>query len=69
MGMILDFLFGKSPKIFDEKGCVRHDLPKEKWDAWNARYQQGAEYNWRNHTGTRAPADFGKQFTQPQSKS
>ena len=69
MGMILDFLFGKSPKIFDEKGRVRHDLPKEKWDAWNARYQQGAEYNWRNHMGTRAPAGLGKQSNQQQSKS
>lgn len=63
MGMILDFLFGKSPKIFDEKGRVRHELPKEKWDAWGARYQQGAEYNWRNHTGVRATSG------QPQSTS
>ncbi len=54
MSMILDFLFGKSPKIFDEKGRVHHELPKEKWDLWNARYQQGAEYNWRNHTGMKA---------------
>lgn len=54
MGKVLDFLFGRSPKIFDKNGEVRHDLPKEKWDAWNQRYQQGAEYNWRNHTGTKS---------------
>lgn len=55
MSKILDFLFGKDPKIFDRDGKVRHDLPKSKWDNWNNRYQQGAEYNWRNHTGTKGP--------------
>lgn len=54
---LLDFLFGKAPKIFDADGTVRHDLPKEKWDAWAARYLRGDEYNWRNHTGTRAQKD------------
>lgn len=54
MGKILDILFGKSPKIFDKDGKVRHELKKEQWAAWNNRYQQGSEYNWRNHTGTKA---------------
>lgn len=56
MGKILDFLFGKSAKIFDEKGNIRHDFDQEKWQKWDKRYQAGAEYNWRNHTGTRAGA-------------
>lgn len=54
MGKILDFLFGKSPKIFDKDGTVRHHLPKEKWEAWQARYLQSEEFNWRNHAGVRA---------------
>lgn len=51
---VFDFLFGKTPAIFDKDGSVRHDLPKEKWDAWKDRYQNGDEYNWRNHAGMRA---------------
>lgn len=54
MGKLLDVLFGKTPKIFDKDGSVRHQLPKEKWDAWQARYLQNEEYNWRNHSGVRA---------------
>jgi hypothetical protein len=54
MGRILDFLFGKEPKIFDKDGTVRHNLPKEKWDAWQARYLQSEEYNWHNHAGVKA---------------
>lgn len=64
MGIILDFLFGKSPKIFDKDGSVRHDLPSEKWKKWDNRYQQGSEYNWRNHTGTKAPQDPARNKTQ-----
>ena len=64
MGFILDFLFGRKPKIFDKDGSVRHDLPKEKWTAWNNRYQQGTEYNWRNHTGMRAPQEPTRPKTQ-----
>ena len=60
MGTILDFLFGKSPKIFDKNGKVRHELKKEQWANWDNRYQQGSEYNWRNHTGTKANIDKGK---------
>ncbi len=57
MGMtqkIFDFLFGKDPDIFAEDGSVRHKLPKEKWEAWQNRYQLDPEYNWKNHTGMKA---------------
>lgn len=56
LNKVLDFLFGKEPPIFDKDGSVRHDLPKEKWESWHRRYMGGEEYNWRNHTGTRAGA-------------
>ncbi|MCB0411546.1 MAG: hypothetical protein KDD22_03420 [Bdellovibrionales bacterium] len=56
LNKLMNFLFGKEPEIFDENGRVRHNLPKEKWDAWNQRYMGGEEFNWRNHTGTRAGA-------------
>ncbi len=52
MGKILDFLFGKDPDIFDEKGQVCHKLPKKKWDAWYNRTKTDPSYNWRNHIGT-----------------
>jgi hypothetical protein len=64
MSKILDFLFGKSPQIFDKDGSVRHDLPKSKWEAWNNRYHQGSEYNWRNHTGMKAQGDSNRAKTQ-----
>ncbi|MCB0414217.1 MAG: hypothetical protein KDD50_07780 [Bdellovibrionales bacterium] len=54
MGTILDFLFGKSPKIFDKDGNVQHNLPKEKWENWQKRYTSNPQYNWQNHTGTTA---------------
>jgi hypothetical protein len=63
---LLDFLFGKSPKIFDKDGRVRHELPKTKWENWNNRYQMGAEYNWRNHVGMKAG---GEKRTNSQGKS
>jgi len=47
----LDFLFGKDPDIFDDKGQVLHKLPKKKWEAWHNRTKLDPEYNWRNHTG------------------
>lgn len=53
---ILNFLFGKDPEIFDERGRVYHKLPKKKWDDWMNRYIQGSEYNWREHTGQQAGA-------------
>lgn len=49
---VLDFLFGKDPDIFDERGNVLHKHPKKKWDAWHNRIKLDANYNWRHHTGT-----------------
>ncbi len=46
-----DFLFGKDPDIFDEKGRVQHKLPKKKWDAWHQRTKVDPSHNWRGHTG------------------
>lgn len=46
-----DFIFGKDPDIFDDKGNVSHKLPKKKWDAWQNRLKNDPQYNWRNHTG------------------
>ena len=48
---VTDFLFGKDPEIFDEKGTVHHKLPKKKWDDWQSRYIKGQDYNWRSHKG------------------
>jgi hypothetical protein len=56
MGMLStigDFLFGKAPEIFDNKGEVCHKLTKRTWDAWNNRIKMNPEYNWRNHVGLR----------------
>ena len=49
-----DFLFGKDAEIFDDNGNVVHRHPKKKWEAWQNRLKTDPEYNWRNHTGTRA---------------
>ncbi len=46
-----DFLFGKAPNIFDPDGTIRHNLPRERWDAWGNRYLKGEDYNWRHHKG------------------
>lgn len=51
-----NFLFGKDPDIFDDKGNVLHKLPKKKWDDWNNRIIKGSDYNWREHKGTQAGA-------------
>lgn len=51
-----NFLFGKDPDIFDDKGNVLHKLPKKKWDDWNNRIVKGSEYNWREHKGSQAGA-------------
>ena len=51
---VIEFLFGKPPQIFDEDGQVRHQLPKEKWEAWHNRYTKNPEFNWRQHTGLKA---------------
>ncbi|MFN8847710.1 MAG: hypothetical protein ACK5V3_17620 [Bdellovibrionales bacterium] len=47
----LDFLFGKDPDIFDERGRVMHKFPKKKWESWNNRIKLDPNYNWRHHTG------------------
>lgn len=49
-----NFLFGKDPDIFDEKGNVLHQHPKKKWESWSNRFKADPQYNWRNHVGTRA---------------
>ncbi len=49
MKAIGDFLFGKDPDIFDEKGNVRHKFPEEKWQKWNERLSGNPEYDWRKH--------------------
>lgn len=54
MGRVLDFLFGKSPNVFDQSGRIAHQLPNQKWKLWNDRYQAGEDYNWKNHTGRKA---------------
>ena len=46
-----DFLFGKDPDIFDEKGGVRHKFTDKKWQEWNARFKNNPEYDWRQHKG------------------
>lgn len=61
---VTDFLFGKDPEIFDDKGSVQHKLPKRKWDDWQNRYVKGQEYNWRTHKGTEA----GLNQNQPTTK-
>lgn len=58
---IIDFLFGKEPDIFDDKGRVIHKLPKKKWDDWNDRLVKGKDYNWREHTGASAGAETQKK--------
>lgn len=49
MGAILDFLFGKDAKIFDETGRVRHNFPDKKWNDWNDRFRGNSAYDWRHH--------------------
>jgi len=53
---VADFLLGKDPDIFDDKGRVLHKLSKKKWDDWNNRIVKGSEYNWREHQGVNAGA-------------
>lgn len=57
-----NFMLGKDPDIFDDKGNVLHKLPKRKWDDWNNRIIKGAEYNWREHAGHQAGADKTATF-------
>ncbi len=53
---VANFLFGKDPDIFDDQGKVTHRLPKKKWDDWQNKYIKSNEYNWRDHSGTKADA-------------
>jgi hypothetical protein len=46
-----DFLFGKDPKIFDEKGNVRHNFSEQKWVDWDQRIRKNPNYDWREHAG------------------
>lgn len=64
---VSDFLFGKDPDIFDDKGRVFHKLPKKKWDDWNNRLIKGQEYNWREHTGSQAGLQKEKIVEKKQS--
>jgi len=49
MSAILDFLFGKDAKVFDETGRVRHHFPDKKWNEWNDRFRANSAYDWRQH--------------------
>jgi len=51
---VLSFLFGKRNNIFDENGCVCHNLSNKKWEAWQQGYQSDPGYNWKNHSGRKA---------------
>ena len=62
LNSIGNFLFGKSPDIFDKNGNVAHKLSKRTWDSWSNRIKMDPNNNWRNHTGTRA----GTQSTELQ---
>ena len=58
---ILNFLFGKGPGIFNNKGRIQHDLKNNVWESWDDRYQNGPEYNWKNHSGMKAGAKTNKE--------
>jgi hypothetical protein len=51
---IVQFLIGKEPGIFDDKGTVLHKHPKRLWDNWQNKYVKSEDHNWRKHTGTNA---------------
>ncbi len=51
MKWLTNFLFGKDPDIFDDKGNVQHKHPAQKWEAWHQRTKRDPSYNWRNHSG------------------
>lgn len=52
MSKIFDYLFGKTPDIFDPDGNVVHKFPSEKWQKWKDRFQKNEEYDWHQHRGT-----------------
>ena len=47
---IMNFLFGKKYPIYDSKGQISH-RNSEFMDAWEKRYQNSPDLNWRNHSG------------------
>jgi hypothetical protein len=55
---ILNFLFGRDPDIFDEKGNVRHVFGEKKWKDWDARFRDKS-HDWRHAKGRgqSTPAD------------
>lgn len=53
LGKVFDFIFGKSPDIFDAQGNVLHKFPAEKWKAWRDRFEKSSDYDWRQHRGTK----------------
>lgn len=57
MGKLLQFLFGKSPMIFNKKGAVQHDLGKKKWNGWSDRFTKDPNYDFTKHVGQSARAD------------
>lgn len=49
---LLDFLFGKKPKInFSKDGKTSHDLGDKKWQDWKDRFEKNPDYNYKNHVG------------------
>ena len=53
MKSIMNFLFGKMPNIFSQKGEVGHTRRSSAWTDWKKRYAEGFEYNWKRHSGMR----------------
>lgn len=51
LGMILDFIGGKDPDIFDAYGRVRHKFSEKKWKDWDARIRGNKDFDWRAHKG------------------
>lgn len=50
MSKLLQFLFGKSPQIFNRKGRVEHDIGKTRWNQWTERFNK-PEYDFKQHKG------------------
>ncbi len=55
---ITDFLFGKDPEIFDERGNVHHRISQKTWSKWKDKTKSDPAYNWRQHSGTKAPHNY-----------
>lgn len=46
---VAQFIIGKDPDIFDERGNVLHKFTDDKWNAWNNRLKTNPDYDWTNH--------------------